>query len=275
MFGIGIGIGIGNNRNVRNTGPAYDPDAQAFFNRVTAAGGTTSTLEKNAVNTLVLEMKTAGIWTAMKAIYPMVGASASACAQNLKSSSFTGTFSSGWTFASTGVTPNGTSAYMDTGLIPSTSLTVNSTHASLYLNTNNLPTSIDPVDMGSFNSTSQALSLLQSSLGTLNTNTRNLANSVSATQTTRLGFNITSKTSATLTTLYKNGISIANGNSGGTLPVFNFFIGTLSISNNPYSNGYTNNKIAFSSIGDGLTDTQASNFYTAVQTFNTTLSRQV
>jgi hypothetical protein len=129
--------------------------------------------------------------------------------------------------------------------------------------------------MGSFNSTSQALSLLQSSLGTLITNTRNLANSVSATQTTRLGFNITSKTSATLTTLYKNGTSIASGNSGGTLPVFNFFIGTLSISNNPYSNGYTNNKIAFTSIGDGLTPTQASNFYTAVQTFNTTLLRQV
>jgi hypothetical protein len=34
--------------------------------------------------------------------------------------SFTGTFTSGWTFASTGVTPNGTSAYMDTNLIPNT-----------------------------------------------------------------------------------------------------------------------------------------------------------
>ena len=50
----------------------------------------------------------------MKAIYPMVGASAAACAQNLKSSSFTGTFTSGWTFASSGVTPNGTSAYFNT-----------------------------------------------------------------------------------------------------------------------------------------------------------------
>jgi len=28
-------------------------------------------------------------------------------------------------------------------------------------------------------------------------------------------------------------------------------------------------------IADGLTDTEASNFYTAVQAFNTTLSRQV
>jgi hypothetical protein len=32
---------------------------------------------------------------------------------------------------------------------------------------------------------------------------------------------------------------------------------------------------SFASIGDGLTDTQVSNFYTAVQAFQTTLSRQV
>jgi hypothetical protein len=37
----------------------------------------------------------------------------------------------------------------------------------------------------------------------------------------------------------------------------------------------SNRECAFSSIGDGLTDTQASNFYTAVQAFQTTLSRQV
>jgi hypothetical protein len=33
--------------------------------------------------------------------------------------------------------------------------------------------------------------------------------------------------------------------------------------------------LAFSSIGDGLTDTEATNLYTAVQRFQTTLGRQV
>ena len=97
---------------------SFDADAVAFFGRVTTAGGSLSATEKAAVNTLVVQMKADGTWTPMKAIYPMVGASAAACAQNLKSASFTGTFSSGWTFASTGVTGNGTSAYMDTLLIP-------------------------------------------------------------------------------------------------------------------------------------------------------------
>jgi hypothetical protein len=44
---------------------------------------------------------------------------------------------------------------------------------------------------------------------------------------------------------------------------------------NGSANGYDNKELAFASIGDGLTDTEASNFYTAVQTFQTTLSRNV
>jgi hypothetical protein len=38
---------------------------------------------------------------------------------------------------------------------------------------------------------------------------------------------------------------------------------------------YTDRECAFASIGDGLTDTEAANFYTAVQAYQTTLSRQV
>jgi hypothetical protein len=83
----------------------------------------------------------------MKAIYPMVGASAAACAQNLKSASFTGTFTSGWTFASTGATPNGTSAFMNTTLTPSVSLAANNIHLSYYSRTQSA--SIQNSTMGS------------------------------------------------------------------------------------------------------------------------------
>jgi len=116
----------------------YETDAAAFFTRVTSAGGTLTTTEQQAVNSLVIQMKADGIWSAMKAIYPMVGASAAACAQNLKSSSFTGTFTSGWTFASTGVTGNGTSAYFNTTFNPNTQLTFTDSHMSLYKNLGNI-----------------------------------------------------------------------------------------------------------------------------------------
>ncbi len=251
---------------------SFDADAVAFFNRVTTAGGSLSLTERQAVNTLVLDLKANSLWTAMKAIYPMVGASAAACAQNLKSSSFTGTFTSGWTFASTGATPNGTSAYMNTNFNLSANLTVDSVHGSVYLNTNNVPLIGDPVDFGAFNGTTQALTFVQSSTATLSFNSRNLGSVVATTQPTRLGFGITSKTSSIVTTLYKNGVNVASGSSGGTLPTVSSYLAGLNLGG---LYGPTNNRIAFHSLGDSLTDTQAADFYTAVQAFQTTLSRQV
>jgi hypothetical protein len=47
------------------------------------------------------------------------------------------------------------------------------------------------------------------------------------------------------------------------------------INNNGSAGLFGNYECAFASIGDGLTDTESSNFYTAVQAFQTTLSRQV
>jgi hypothetical protein len=164
---------------------------------------------------------------------------------------------------------------MNTGFIPSSNLSDNSTHASLYLNTNNLPSASDPVDFGSFNGITQAISFIQSSTAGLSLASRNLGDLISVTQPTRTGFGITSKTSATVTTLYKNGANVASGNSGGTLPTLSCFIGNLNLNGSPYFFGWTNNRIAFHSLGDSLDSTQAANLYTSVQTFQTTLSRQV
>ena len=52
-----------------------------------------------------------------------------------------------------------------------------------------------------------------------------------------------------------------------------FYIGAYN--RNGTADNFSIRETAFNSIGDGLTDTQASDFYTSVQTFQTTLSRQV
>ena len=255
-------------------GPIYDVDAAAFFARVTAAGGTLTLTEKSAVNTLVLQMKADGTWSPMLAIYPMVGASAAACAQNLKSSSFTGTFTSGWTFASTGVTPNGTSAYMDTGLNTSTQLTINNSHASFYSRTNN---NSDNWDMGSGNGTGTAF-LLALRYNALNQQLGFISgayptNVAASTQTTSNAFGLMSRTSSNLLKIYRNA-SLLNSNTAASSAVSsqNIYIGGGNDTSFP---SYSSNQCAFASIGDGLTDTQASNFYTAVQAMQTTLLRQV
>ena len=53
--------------------PAYDVDAQAFFTAVEGGGDTLTTDEKDGTNTLVVGLKSAGIWTKLKAFYPLVG----------------------------------------------------------------------------------------------------------------------------------------------------------------------------------------------------------
>jgi hypothetical protein len=272
-------IGIGNIVGKYNS-PSIDVDAQAFFNRVATAGGTLSNLEKTAVNQLVLDLKSAGIWSSMKAIYPMVGASASACAQNLKSSSFTGTFTSGWTFASTGVTPNGTSAYMNTGLNINTQLTQTNSHASFYSRTisdvGSFPTVLGAYGTGGY---TQALDLYirRPSSGAGGGQIGSFTTSViNHTETDARKFSIISRTSSTSLKYYTTGILRATNTVSDTTGFGSVtaYIGAGNLQNLSAQN-FSILQCAFASIGDGLTDTQASNLYTAVQNFNTTLFRQV
>jgi hypothetical protein len=258
----------------------FDADAVAFFDRVTTAGGTLSTTEKNAVNTLVIQMKTDGIWTKMKAIYPMVGASAAACAQNLKSSSFTGTFTAtGWTFASTGVTPNGTSAYMDTGFVPNTNFNSNNDISfGQYMR------SLSPLgnntgfmgsgDVSTFNNGVYMIVRFSDSNSynrvASNTNPIPIQNTTSFTS----GFYALTRENSTSFNWYKNSTLIYNTLNSSTGRTTNTFYANGAV-NLGASTQYGGGECNFSFIGDALTSTQISNYYTAVQAFQTTLSRQV
>jgi hypothetical protein len=242
---------------------AFDADTQAFFDRVTTAGGSLSTTEQDAVNTLVVQMKADGIWTKMQAIYPMVGASAAACAQNLKSSSFTGSFTiTGWTFASTGATPNGTSAFMDTNMSASSSLSISSAHMSSYNNT----TPNNGVMLGN-----GVLScLLQYDGNFINASLATISFITNA-ATKAASFIMINRQSSSDIKIIRNSsiITSRNNNIGISYDAANITLGK-------YGSGFFQSaQFAFASIGEGLTDTESSNLYTAVQAFNTTLSRNV
>jgi hypothetical protein len=267
---IGFGLNIGN-RGVYGAGGGggFDADAQAFFDRVTAAGGTLTTTEKNATNQLVLDMKSAGTWTPMKAIYPMVGSSAAACAQNLKSSSFTGTFTSGWTFASTGVTPNGTSAYMNTGLKPSANLTNNNYCLSFYSRTQDQTKPC--ADIGGYN---VALSFWYLGFAKFFNTGPYPTYFVTSSNTTTKGLLLGNRQNASsakliLNTTTLNTLTITDN----SLTAYDIYLSATS--NLGVATDFSNRECSFSSISDGLTDTQASNFYTAVNSFQVSLSRNV
>jgi len=262
--------GVGTGPYTTTSTSLVDADAQAFFDRVTAAGGTLSATEESAVNTLVVQMKADNIWNSMKAVYPMVGASAAACAQNLKSSSFTGTFTSGWTFASTGVTPNGTSAYFDTTLIPNTSLSLDSIHGSSYSRTNAAQTGplFSSDNAGTYNNGFYIWPNYSGGTVYLRVNDDT---STTGTNTSTLGLSLIIRTSSTIKKYLRNNVSIINTTVTSTgLNTSSIYLGASRNNAN-----FTSYEQAFASFGDGLDDTQASNFYTAVQAFQTTLGRQV
>jgi hypothetical protein len=260
----------------RNVGPQIvsDADAQAYINRVYTAGGTLTNTEANAVNQLTIDMKAAGIWTAMKAVYPMVGASAAACAQNLKSSSFTGTFTAGWTFASTGVTPNGSSAFFNTGFAPSANLSQDSSHVSFYSRTTDA-SSTSSIEIGSL--TTSPISYFHSHIFYLGAQYFMLLGrdgSSAVSNSSSLGFFNGNRKNATTISHFKNGANLGDLTATSVaLNALNVFIGAGNI--NGSASNFSNRQCAFASIGDGLGDTQAGLFNTVVNSFQTTLSRNV
>ena len=236
---------------------AVDPNAQAF---ITAAGITNPT-QQSAINTLVTDLKGYGVWTKMKAIYPIVGGSASSHAVNLKTpGTYNLTFSSGWTHSSNGMTS--LNAYAQTGIQPSTVLGLNDAHLS-YFTTGNIDGSAFCM-IGAYNAPNR-LALYSASLYGVN--------SASWSNYTYSGigakFRIISRLSSTVHKFANNGTIQTGTVNSSVRPTANIELGRLG----GYGSDYFNGICKFASIGDGLTDTDITNFNTAVSTYQTALSR--
>jgi hypothetical protein len=92
-------------------GLTNDNDALAFFTRA----GITNTADKARLNRLVIDLKTASLWTKLDALYPFAGGNSNACALNLVSTNWPITWHGSPTFIATGVRGNGSTAWGDTG----------------------------------------------------------------------------------------------------------------------------------------------------------------
>ncbi len=234
-----------------------------------AATGETDLTILGALNTLESDLTTYGLTSKMKALYPMVGGTAAKHKFNFMDAQDTDAayrlvFNGGWTHSSTGALPNGTNAFADTKLNASTVLaSFNSNHISYYSRTQNLT---DSANMGG-GSGSAYLTLERSTQWNGNT-FLNFA----IDPTTSLFIN--TRTANNVQKLYRNGSQLGSTNTTTITTSANaaLYLGARNIGG---GNQYSVRECALASIGDGLNDTEASNFYTAVQTFQTTLGRQV
>lgn len=246
---------------------SVDADAQAF---ITAAAITDAT-QQTAINSLVVSLKSYGIWSKMKALYPFVGGTASTHKFNLKDprdldAAFRLTFSGGWTHSSTGILPNGTNAFADTKL-QGTILTQNSTHIASYSRTNN---NIATPLISATNSTVNLINIWPrySASNDVYLRINSAPTSPATTSLTSLGLYIANRiTSIETRNFIRNQLFIQSSLSSGLNSGFIYL--------SRQTTSYDSREQALASIGDGLTDTEASNFYTAVQAYQTSLSRQV
>jgi len=252
-------------------GAAVDPDAQAF---ITAAAITDPT-QQSAINTLVTNLKGYNIWTKMKALYPFVGGTASTHKFNLKNPLDTDAayrifWSGGVTHSSNGVQFGGVNGSGNTFLNSSVNLTTSNNHFSVYSRTSSVAATT--VEMGCANTGAVNYNQLRIAVNYIAGNL--LITSFTST-TNAQGFWLGNKRDNNDRRVYKNSTKEATNTTldSTTLPNFNVFIGARN--DNGTAVVYSDKQLAFSSIGDGLTDTEAANLYTAVQAFQTTLGRQV
>ena len=179
-------------------------------------------------------------------------------------------FNGGWTFSINGAQGNGTNGYADTKFKNSNFTNYNSTSIFYYGNVGVISSSWDT---GNINSTPNARITVAPG-DTLLYFQFNSANINSFTTSSRNGFFGMNRISSTQVNAFEkntklgtvNETIIANANTN------NFVIGSQFSSG---TNNLSDRQFKFYSLGDGFTDTETSNLYIAVQTYQEALSRQV
>ena len=276
MFGFGYTGIIASMKKVPS-GASYGALTTAW---ITATSETDTTII-SALNTLETDLTTYGLTAKIKVLYPFCGGTAAKHKFNFMDArdldaAYRLTFNGGWTHSSTGALPNGTNAYANTYLQPSVSLSQNDTHISYYSRTNR---SLDyGVPIGAYdNITNGQLMIFARSTSNTMFNRINVVAFTLDTYTgitDSKGFYMGNRTISSYSKLFKNGTSLGNGalvSSALTTKTL-----TIGASNAAFgTEWYDNEELAIASIGNGLTDGEAANLYTAVQAFQTTLSRNV
>lgn len=256
---------------------SYDADAQLFFNAEAAAGVTLTLTQKSAVNQWVVDAKAAGIWTKMKAVYPMVGGTATSHKFNLlnpvdSNAANRLVFSGGLTHSSTGILGNGTNGWANTFLDPS--IIFPSGFASMGFYNRVAVTSLNyfmGVALSSVN-----FFRIQAVVSNV---MRHISKGTAATNhtvTDRLGFHANSRTSNTLITsidntgaFQTNTTTVSGAYPSLNIPLFAQNSSIIGIST------YINAELSFAYISDALTSSELTSLKSINQTFQTTLGRNV
>ena len=190
-------------------------------------------------------------------------------------------FSGGWTFSSTGAQGNGVNGFANTYISALAVLSQNNSGASVYTNSNATFGTLNRTDvlLGSSNSSGVSFTngfyLLPMAASDAKEYSR-LNSSTGPTAASWVdckGFYQFNRLSSSFFKTYRNTSNVQYSIISAPATSNNIYLGGLNAAGTLIEP--SNNTIAFSTINDGLTDTEAANFYMAVQTYQEALSRQV
>lgn len=267
-FQIAVDNAIGTNRSL-------DANTTSF---ITAAGITNTGL-KNAVNTLVLDLKSENLWNAMDIIYPFVGDNMATLGTqlsvNLKNTGSLNAVITNGTGSSdfNGYGSNEASTrYIRTGFIPRTIRPGGPYHLSIYTTTDG--STLDRTDIGSFNSGTD-VTMLTIGRNRVGVNSEKFAwfGGGALTTVTTAGSNgffsgaydnaINPKTR-----LLRNGTQIVTNNTTiNNSSSRELYLGANNNIGTPVQ--ITTKQYQFASLGGGLTNAQMTTLNTIVQNFQT------
>ena len=251
-----------------------DPDAQAFLN----AAVITNVTQANAINTLVIDLKSNGIWSKSYALYPLVGGTASQHKFNLKDprdldAAFRLTFFGGITHSATGMQGNGTNGYADTFFNPTTQGVGIDNYGVGCNSLTDLSAVV--VDMGGRQLISvgatQMLIRYSTNLYQFRINNNNVGTLTSTGATTSIGNFGMNRLNSSQLRFTRNGTTTVFSQASGTLQNASTFLMALSTSGTASS--FSSRQYTFFRIHQGLTDSEEAIFQTLITNFNTALGR--
>ena len=240
-----------------------DVDASKVIEAVRSTGVTITPAMMHYAHVICSGLKSTGMWQNSVAIYGILGGTAASHKWNWKDlrdvdAAFRLSFIGGVTHNDLGIKSNGTTGYANTFLAPLTSLTLNNTHLSAYINDNQ--TSGGSWDMGVTNANASiALALRVRATGNrLSVDMYDEANGFidNFNITNAIGTTIATRTASNSLKVFKNSNLINSITStGGSLSAGTMYL--LARNAQPVAGGFSTLRGAFYSIGLGLTDSQA------------------
>lgn len=250
-----------------------DTDANAYISAATLTGA-----EQESAYQLITDLKTAGLWTKIQALYPFKGTTVAQHKWNAKNpldtnAAFRLTFSGTGTYSNLGFQTNGSNSYANTNFIPRTNLSPTNCGTTIVSGTNNATSTSDVQEIGCQTS---GIDILRQSVKSDNTNyfrqayISNHAVYTSGVNEAR-GVFTQSKTSNSLLKSYRNSVILGQATTTvtGTIPNVPIWIGVCN------GNGrYSNQRIQIAIIHEGLTDAEVATLHTIIDTSETIAGRK-